>query len=231
MTATPVQGGYQLEGTVPWVTGLGFFQDFIVGAELPDGRAVYGIVPFVETVQETGGAIAFSEPMELGAMSSTNTVTATFTHWFLAKERVLFIKPAGAIHENDKKNVLHHGFFALGCARAGLDIVEAAYQTKQLPFIKLAFDAFNEELTRCQSAMMQALPPDSQTWEERLQLRAWAINLAQRCANAAVTVSSGAANYRYHAAQRVYREALVFAVSGQTTAVMEATLARLVPSR
>jgi alkylation response protein AidB-like acyl-CoA dehydrogenase len=230
MKAIPLEGGYQLGGKVPWVTGFGFFQDFIVGAALPDGRAVYGVVPFVETVQQTGGSIAFSEPMELGAMSSTNTVTATLNHWFLPQERVVFAKPIGAIHDNDKKNVLHHGFFALGCARAGLDIVEAAYHTKQLPFIKLAFESLNEELTRCQSAMMQALLPDSQRWEERLQLRAWAINLAQRCASAAVTVSSGAANYKYHAAQRVYREALVFTVSGQTTAVMEATLARLVHS-
>ena len=228
--AIPVEGGYQLAGEVPWITGFGFFQDFIVGAALPDAQAVYGVVPFVETVQEAGGALAFSEPMELGAIASTNTVTATLTHWFLAEERVVFVKPAGAIHENDKKNVLHHGFVALGCARAGLDILESAAKTKQLPFLKLASESLNGELIRCQAAMMQALPPNSQSWEERLQLRAWAINLAQRCANAAVTVSSGAANYRYHAAQRVYREALVFAVSGQTTAVMEATLARLVNS-
>ena len=228
--AIPVEGGYLLNGEVPWVTGFGFFQDFIVGAALPDGRAVYGMVPFVETFQEAGGAIAFSEPMELGAIASTNTVTATLTHCFLPQERVVFIKPAGAIHENDKKNVLHHGFFALGCARAGLDILEATAKTKQLPFLKPAFDCLNEELTRCQTAMMQALPADSKTWEQRLQLRAWAINLALRCANAAVTVSSGAANYRYNAAQRVYREALVFTVSGQTTAVMEATLAQLLRS-
>jgi alkylation response protein AidB-like acyl-CoA dehydrogenase len=228
--AIPVEGGYLLNGEVPWVTGFGFFQNFIVGAALPDGRAVYGMVPFVETFQETGGAIAFSEPMELGAIASTNTVTATLTHWFLPQERVVFVKKAGAIHENDKKNVLYHGFSALGCARAGLDILEAAAKTKQLPFLKPAFDSLNEELTRCQTAMMQALPADSKTWEQRLQLRAWAINLALRCANAAVTVSSGAANYRYHAAHRVYREALVFTVSGQTTAVMEATLAQLLCS-
>jgi len=226
--AIPVAGGYQIEGTVPWVTGFGFFQDFIIGATLPDGRAVYGMLPFIDTVQETGGAIAFSQPMKLGAMSSTNTVTAKLTHWFLSKERVVFIKPAGAIHENDKKNVLHHGFYCLGNTRAGLDIIEAVYQSKQLPFIKQAFDALNEELNRCQSTMMAALAKDSQTWEEQLQLRAWAINLAQRCTTAAVTVSSGVANYRHHAAQRVYREALVFTVSGQTTAVMEATLAHLV---
>ncbi len=228
--AIRVEGGYQLNGEVPWVTGFGFFQDFIVGATLADGGAVYGMVPFVETFQDAGGAIAFSEPMELGAIASTNTVTATLTDWFLPAERVVSIKPAGAIHEADKRNVLHHGFFALGCARAGLDILEAAAKTKQLPFLKLAFESLDEELTRCHNAMMQALPPDSHPWEERLQLRAWAINVAIRCASAAVTVSSGAANYRHHAAQRVYREALVFTVSGQTTAVMEATLARLVNS-
>ena len=65
------------------------------------------------------------------------------------------------------------------------------------------------------------------TFEENLQLRSWAINLAGRSAQAAVTVSSGAANYKHHAAQ-VYREALMFTVSGQTTEIMEATLARLV---
>ena len=223
-----VEGGYQLEGEVPWVTGFRFFQDFIVGAALPDGRAVYGLMPFVETFQDTGGTISYSEPMQLAAMASTNTVTATLTQWFLPQERVVFVKPAGAIHENDKKNVIHHGFFALGCARAGLDILETTYSKKPLPFLKQAFESLHAEVTHCDEAMMLALSPDSQPWEERVQLRAWAINLALRCANAAVTVSSGAANYKNHAAQRVYREALVFTVSGQTTAVMEATLAQLV---
>ncbi|HEY9607205.1 MAG TPA: acyl-CoA dehydrogenase family protein [Allocoleopsis sp.] len=234
--ASPVAGGYQLDGTVPWVTGFGFFHNFIVGATLPDGSAIYAVVPFTETIQtgsdtldgtSTQSRITFSEPMQLAAMQSTNTVTATLTHWFLPDEHVVVAKPAGAIHENDKRNVLHHGFFALGCARAGLDIVEAAYQAKQLPFIRSALESLHQELSRCQSEMMQALPPDSQSWEKRLQLRAWAIDLAIRCASAAVTVSSGAANSIDHPAQRVYREALVFAVSGQTTAVMEATLARL----
>lgn len=228
--AIPVEGGYQLDGEVPWVTGFGFFQDFIVGAVLPDGQAVYGIVPCVDTVQSTGGAIAFSEPMQLAAIASTNTVTATLTRWFLAAERVFFVKPPGAIHENDQKNVLHHGFFALGCARAGLDIVEATAKTKSLPFITNAFNSLNEELTRCSEAMMRGLSPEFDSWEKRLQLRAWAIQLAVRCAHAAVTVSGGAANSKNHAAQRVYREALVFTVSGQTTAVMEATLAQLIHS-
>jgi len=42
-----------------------------------------------------------------------------------------------------------------------------------------------------------------------------------------VVVSSGAANGTLHPAGRVYREALVYTVSGQTKDVMVATLDRI----
>lgn len=224
--ALPVEGGYHLEGQVPWVTGWGLFQEFIVAATLPDGGAVFGIVPFVTRYQDMGSAITFTQPMQLAAMTSTNTVTANLTSWFLPQERVVSIKPAGWIHQNDLKNVLHQGFFVLGCARAGLDILEAAGLTKPNAFISKAFKLLDRELTACSTAIRHPPKP----FADRLQIRVWAIDLAVRCAHAAITVSSGAANYSHHAAQRVYREALVFTVSGQTTAVMEATLSRLVRS-
>ena len=227
LKAVPVAGGYQLEGEVPWVTGFGFFEDFIIGATLPDGREVYGMVPLQDTDRQSGGSISFSPPMELAAMASTNTVRAKLREWFLPSDRVVSVQPAGSIHKKSEKNVLHHGFFALGCAQAGLDILETVYQKKQLPFLQQAFDSLNQELTSCRRAMFEALPPQSQMFEQRLQLRAWAINLAGRCSQAAVTASSGAANSNDHRAQRVYREALMFTVSGQTVAVMEATLKQL----
>ncbi|MBW4494212.1 MAG: acyl-CoA dehydrogenase family protein [Oscillatoria princeps RMCB-10] len=222
LKALPVAGGYALHGFVPWVTGFGCFQEFIVAAILPSGDAIFGVVPFVETHNCAGGRITFSEPAILAAMTSTNTVTAHLSEWFLPEERVVFLKPAGWIHENDKKNLRNPAFFALGCARAGLDIVENAANTKKLQFIATAFDALSQELNSCREAILEDGRQDG------LKLRAWAIDLAGRCAMAAVAASSGAANYKHHAAQRVYREALVFAVAGQTTAVMEATLSRLV---
>ncbi|MGB5963389.1 MAG: acyl-CoA dehydrogenase family protein [Coleofasciculaceae cyanobacterium] len=228
LKAFPKNGGFQLNGQVPWLTGFNLFSQCIVAASLPDGQAVYGIIPFNEIKQNMGATITLSKPMQLGAMASTNTVSAAINNWFLAEENVVSIKPAGAIQESDQKNVLNHGFTCLGCAEAALDIVETTAHTKQLLFINKAFDSLADELVRCQKAMLEALSPNTKSWQERLQLRAWAINLMLRCANAAVIVSSGAANYQNHPAQRVYREALVFAVSGQTTAVMEATLTKLV---
>jgi kynurenine formamidase/alkylation response protein AidB-like acyl-CoA dehydrogenase len=269
--AVPVTGGYQLDGVVPWVTGCGLFQDFIVAATLPDGSAVFGIVPFVETYQDgfnvrptalllketlrerasygrrcrrlpqrrteirgewvsprnLAGSITFSPPTELAAMTSTNTVSATLTRWFLPQERVVSIKAPGWIHENDKNNVLRATFLATGCAFAGLDILEAASQSKPLSFITNAFQSLLQELTNCRTVIRKAQQKPRLEIAERLQIRAWAIDLATRIAHAAVTVSGGAANYMHHPAQRVYREALVFTVTGQTTAVMEATLQRL----
>jgi kynurenine formamidase/alkylation response protein AidB-like acyl-CoA dehydrogenase len=225
--AVPVPGGYQLDGIVPWVTGWSIFQDFIVAATLPDGCAVFGVVPFHEIEQKSGGRITFTSPAQLAAMTSTNTVTATLTHYFLPQELVIDIKTVGWIHENDKNNVLRATFLATGCALAALDIIESTAQTKSLPAIAKSFVSLQQELSDCRNAIHQAQQHPGLELEKKLQLRAWAIDLATRIAHAAVTVSSGAANYLHHPAQRVYREALVFTVTGQTSAVMEATLERL----
>ncbi|MBE9189284.1 cyclase family protein [Gloeocapsopsis crepidinum LEGE 06123] len=222
--AIPVAGGYQIDGFVPWVTGWNLFSEFIVAATLADGGAVFGIVAFVETQQATGGAIAFGTPMQLASMRSTSTLSATLTRFFLPSDRVVFIKPAEWIHNNDIKNILRATPLAIGCAMAGLDIIQAAAQAKSLAFIDEAFTALDRELSECREAIAQA---HYSTFTQKVRLRAWAIDLAVRTAHAAITVSSGSANNSDRPAQRVYREALVYTVSGQTPAIMEATLKQL----
>ena len=49
MEANTKNGGYQLNGQVPWLTGFGIFSEFIVAALLPDEQEIYGIIPFIET--------------------------------------------------------------------------------------------------------------------------------------------------------------------------------------
>jgi alkylation response protein AidB-like acyl-CoA dehydrogenase len=227
MKAEPKEGGYILNGHVPWITGWSFYPEFLIGATLPDGSSVFGVVPFVHTEKE-GGKITFSEPMRLAAMESPMTVTADLHNWYLPDSLVTFIRPEGWIKNNDLINITLQGHFALGCARGGLDIVEAAAEKKKLPFVREAYERLAAELDQCREATTKAqAKPDEETTDERLQIRAWAIDLAVRCAHAAVTVSSGAANSLNHPAQRVYREALVFTVSAQTTPIMEATLRRI----
>ena len=126
-------------------------------------------------------------------------------------------------------NITLQGFFALGCARAGLDQLQAAYATRKSDFMAAAYNSMSEELDACKALMvsLQETGDEETTTEEKLEARAWAIDLAVRCAHAGVTAHSGAANSLAHHAQRVYREALVYTVSAQTTPVMKATLRRL----
>ncbi len=225
--AFPVPGGYRLEGKIPWLTGFDFFHHFIIGATLPDGQVVYAMMPF-QNREEKGGGISFSPPQKLAAMNSTNTVSASLENYFLPKEQIISLQPAGKIHQQDKNNVLQQAFYNLGCARAGLDIMVESYQKKQLIFIKEAVIALEQELNKLREKLLEVEGDSDIPFEQKLTLRAKAINLASRCAQSAVAVSSGAANYENHPAQRVYREALLFSVSGQTTNIMEATLVNLI---
>jgi len=203
------------------VTGFGFFDSFLIAATLPDGRAVFGLVPL-----GAGAGIRVGEPMRLAAMEAAQTVTVDFESYLLSDKNVAFIQPSGWILANDMINVTLQGFFALGCAWAGVDLVRAAAQRRDADFLVRTADALEQEIERCTAAL--DANPTMIDLAERHRRRAWAIELMARCAHAAVVASSGAANSVAHPAQRVYRESIVFSVSAQTSAIMEATLERLV---
>lgn len=222
LRAEPVSEGYRLTGTVPWITGFSFFHEYVVGASLLDGRAVFGVLPLADAP-----GCRMSPPMRLAALESPQTVAAEIEGQILPLELVVNIQPEGWIRNNDMINITLQASFALGCARAGIDIVEAAAERRGSAKIGEAAVALLAELAECREALQASEGDDA----ARLAARAWAIDLAVRCAHAGVTVSGGAANSIRHDAQRVYREALVFTVSAQTVPIMEATLDRLVRAR
>ena len=223
MRAEPVDGGYRLDGHVPWITGKEFFPEFMIGAALPDGRALFAPAPLSDCP-----GVKVSGPMDLAAMTAANTVSADFDGFIVPEERVALIRDAGWIQNNDQINIAQQGSFALGCAQAGLDILQKNALRRNLCFAQEAHDRLAAELERLKTATEEARKDVSEeTTQERLQLRAWQIELAVRCAHAAVASSSGAANSMNHPAQRVYREALVYTVSAQTGPIMEATLERI----
>lgn len=227
VSAKELTNGYEITGEVPWITGYNFFDRFILGATLEDGREIYGILPFKNVWRKKRGSINLSSPMKLMAISSTNTVSAKIDRWYLEKDWVVSIKPAGSIHHNSRRNILNHGWYALGCAYGGLDILSSLAINKQLGFLKESWQNLHGEAKRAEQLAIDLTAKDSGFYPEKLQLRADLINLAQRCAQGAIIASSGAANYLETGAARVYREALLFSVSGQTKEVMEASIRKL----
>ncbi len=225
LQAVPVSDGYVLNGQAPWVTGWGCFQHFIVAACLPDRHLVYGLVPFHHQSQSSG-ELRCSEPMALAALMATNTVAVEFCDWRLPTHQVVDLRPWESLAAGDRQNVLHHSFYALGCAQAGLDILQAPQPTSRTGLIHPVAAQLSTELADCRAAIYSALNGEAADLSHQ-KLRAWAIDLANRCAQAAVIASAGAANNLQHPAQRVVREAMVFSVTGQTQPVMAASLERL----
>jgi alkylation response protein AidB-like acyl-CoA dehydrogenase len=224
MRAEPTEGGYVLNGHVPWVTGWSMFGEFMIGASLPDGRAVFGLVPLSDRE-----GVKVSEPMRLAAMEAAMTVSVDLDGYFLSETRTALVREKGWIQNSDQINIAQQGSFAMGCARAGLDILLRNAERRSLCFAHEAHQRLTAELEECRRLTEESRRDvTEETTEERLRLRAWQIDLAVRCAHAAIASSSGAANSIDHPAQRVYREALVFTVSAQTGPIMEATLNRLV---
>lgn len=220
ITAIPTEKGYELTGFVPWITGYDIFSYFIIGATLPDGQELYGIMPF-----QNHDHLEFSLPMKLSAMNSTNTVTATLNQWFLPSEDVVMIEPYQTIHQKDEKNVLDHGFFALGCSLAGLRVLGDNCQKINLAKVTDSYTRLKAQADNLQHKMLDIVIHPNDNFEEKLDLRVQAINLAYRCAIAAIISSKGEANQEYHCANRIYREALVYSVSGQTIPILTHSLA------
>ncbi|MGB0562344.1 MAG: acyl-CoA dehydrogenase family protein [Spirulinaceae cyanobacterium] len=220
LQAQPSDRGYRLTGTIPWITGWGIFQAAVIAATLPDSRSIWGLLPLRPSPQ-----VEFSAPLPLAGMPATQTVSATLKDYELRGDRLLGQKTADWISTKDETGVLNATAFSLGSAQAALDWVQTASQ--QFPALLPSYQQLARQLKHRQAAIAAALLDPETPLARQVELRGAAIALAGRCAQAAVTVTRGAANQLSHPAGRIYREMLVFTVSGQTPAVLAATLAEI----
>lgn len=221
LKAEPAEGGFVLDGTAPWFTGWGLFDSCVFAAELPDRSSVWALVDVCNH-----DAIRASAPMRLAAMESTQTVSLEVSHCFVPESSVLYHRPPGWIHESDELNIALQSPFALGCARAGIDVLRSAFEKKPIEAIRVAAEKLERELD-CVRDEAYACMSDPSDKERALRARAEAIRMAGLCAHACVVASSGSGNSMSSPAQRVYREAIVFSVSAQTEAILAATLEAL----
>lgn len=223
LQATPLGEGFSLTGMIPWVTGHGFFSRAIAGATLPNGDELYAFIPLKTSQQTGGGQIDCGQALPLAAMGLSNTVSVTLQQWRIESEDILVIKPAGSIQTGDRQKVLHHGFFALGCAYGVIRFLEFAEFQHIRPL--------RQQLNQLHKDMFAAIASPPAPYQTQLQLRIQAIIMAQQYAAIALTLAGGAGNILTHPAQKLYREALMFSIFGQTQTLRNATLQTLIPSK
>ena len=225
VSAREVSNGYQLSGTVPWVTGYQCFAGFICGAILHDGQILMGWVPLSSEIEPK---IEISSPQSLASMGITQTVAVKLNEYLLTTDQVLAIHPADWLQEKDRVNTLHHGFYALGAARGALRLMhhhQPYWQDDAV--IREAIATFEEQYRDLEHRMLELLPRRHDFPQECLHTKAQVNQLASKVAQAAVALVGGGANALTHPAQRIYREVLAFTVFGQTLDAKRATLSAL----
>jgi len=222
-SAEKVEGGFLLNGNIPWATGFEFFPEILVGAALPEDQGfVFAVVPFTQLFG-TQGSIEITDRMGLAAMEACSTVAMNFTNWLVLDEQVVNILPSDWIHKNDELNITLQGFFALGCAWAGYDILtEILKKNPNQPAVQDFINRLKFAIETIETKLMDASFGSSDF--DKSALRGQVIELAFKSAQGAVVASRGAGVSNEHPAQRVYREAMVFAVSAQTPSIQACTL-------
>jgi alkylation response protein AidB-like acyl-CoA dehydrogenase len=221
VSATPAPGGYRLDGRLPWVTGWGLFSVCVTAAPLPDGRVLFAVHPLADSATMKG-----SPPLELAAMSVTQTVTVEVRGFFIPESDALDVHAATWIHENDRIAIALQSPLALGCAQAGIDVLRDEAETRTHDGMRAAAERLERELDGVRAEAYRAMEENADL-ERGLRARSAAIELAGRATHAAVVAAAGAGNLMSHPAQRVYREALAFSVLALSPPIQDATLRKL----
>ncbi len=225
LTARRVAGGYVLNGHVPWISGWGLIQSFVLGATLlPSRHHLFGYVD----IASAGSGIVASEPMALAVMQASGTVELEIDSLFLPDSHVLGVEPPEVLVELDEKSITHHASLPLGCARASIRyLMEMPRKTKS---VGEALVALERDAYECRRDVLTwhcecTLHPDYKA--QALRARAVAIVLAARAAQIVVSAVGGRAHLAGSTAQRLIREAQFYTTAVQTPDVQTATFVEL----
>jgi hypothetical protein len=203
------------------VTGWGIFTLCLTAAPLPDGRILFAVHPLSPSPTMTA-----SKPLDLAAMTVTQTVTVDVRDLFIPESDVVDLHPPTWIQENDRVAVVLQSPLALGCAQAGIDVLRDEAAKRNNGVMAAAAERLDRELETCRQEAYRAMEENGDL-DKGLRARAAAIELAGRTSHAAVLAAAGAGNLMSHPAQRVYREALAFSVLALSPPIQDAALRKL----
>ena len=219
-------GHLVFDGVAPWVTGWGAIGLVTLGGTLPDGRFLYAAL----VLDDTPGVKAWP-PMRLATMSASATVSLTLSRARVPRDHELFVQTPEEARAADAAGTLNQAACSLGAATAAATLIRS----------RAGEDASLAPFADALSAEIETSWTDIETWAGRpedpafpasaLATRAHAIDLGIRAATAAIVATGGTALKRDRDAQRIYREAALYAVAPQTAALRRATLTRLIDAR
>ena len=223
VSVTRVGDGWRFDGHVGWMTSWGLCDAFLLGALSGDGEVVLALVPAVE-----GDGLSASTPLRLAAMSATSTVTLDLDGFVVpdaAVASIVEVELWKAVDAAKTANVTAAVFGLQAEVVRRLAETAAARDDRTAQGLADRLRSEADDLRAAAYALIDHVPARERI-EDRLALRAHALELTLRSAAALVTVTGGSAMATSAPAQRHLREAAFLLVQAQTGPVREATLKR-----
>ncbi|MBQ0926276.1 acyl-CoA dehydrogenase family protein [Saccharopolyspora endophytica] len=207
LRASPVVGGYLLEGTAPWFTGWGMVDSLLVAGRNSEDTLIFAMLDVAET------DTLHAEPLDLMAVRASGTVTLRFNRHFVPRDRIASTVPQADFLKGDSSSVRFNGALALGVAGRAISLL--GDDAGGLP----------GELDATRSKLVTA------TDEELSEVRAQASELAMRAASAAAVHHGSRSVLPGSHAQRLVREATFLLLFGSRPSIRTALLNRLTAPR
>jgi len=214
LSARRIEGGWVVDGVLPWVSNLGDGHRFAVGVKTEDGGRILVLVSCGE------GGVLIKGSAHFVALEGTGTFSCHFRSLFVADADVLAqpeefdafvrrIKPGFVVMQCG---------IALGLIEDCIAIIRQCWQTHAHVnrYLDVQADALQTELDAARAAMLDLARRISAgepfTLREVLELRAAGSELSLKASMAAM-LHSGAKGYlTRNAAQRRVREAIFVAI-------------------
>ena len=216
LKAKRVEGGYLINGVLPWVSNIGLEHYFHMGATLPDTP---GLV--IGLVHGSTPGLTLTQNAHFIGMEGTNTFACQFRDVFLADSRVVcHTGEFNAFRDRTKSAfILLQMGMGLGLIDACVAMMKRADKTHGHVnrFLDVQADTLEAELDAARAAtyaLAEAIERDGSAphVKETLQLRLAGSELSLKAANAAM-LHLGAKGYlSNNAAQRRLREAYFIAI-------------------
>ena len=221
VTAIRVAGGWRFDGRVGWLTSWGICDVLLLGGVSADGTTVLALVPARE-----GDGLTASEPHALSAMSATRTVSLELAGLLVADADVVDLLPTAQWLAADAVKTANVGAHTFGLQREAvrrLDETAARRSDATAAALAQQLGSEGDRLRRVAYVLVDDVPAGEQL-DDRLAVRAAALELTVRTTTALVAATGGGAMALDAAPQRLAREAVFHLVQAQTGPVREATL-------
>ena len=223
VSATRTDDGWSFTGHVGWMTSWGLCDVMLLGALSRDGEVVFGLVP-----AEDAPGLRAGKQMRLAAMEATSTVAFDLDDFRVPDSQVAQVVDVARWLAVDAAKTANVSPAVIGLqAEITRKLAEAAAASRDATAADLCrrLQAEAEEIRTAAYALIDHVPAAEQI-EDRLALRAHALELTLRSAAVLVTATGGSAMAASAPPQRHLREAAFLLVQAQTGPVREATLER-----